>query len=358
MSGRITRYLMTIGFFFLFISMAQADLYEQRQYFLKAEDALKKGNQKKFSKLLTGLKNYPLYPYLVFLDIQKNIRLNREKEILSFISEYESSPLSNQLRQAWLNYLTGQNQWQRLVRDYREPASPSVQYAYARSLLELGEIDKAWVQAEKLWLHGEVIPRECDPIFEFFQAYKRLTPDLVWQKIELAMAQNQTNLASYLKRYLPSDERPWVDLWLDIFNQPAKIVDINWSKVDRLVAGKILSQAMGMLIHQDTPKAALDFDTLKAKQDLSGVDLSSIEQKITLYLALRRHPLALERIVSLPDNLLTPMLREWRIRAALFRQDWKAVLSAWDHLDIQEKGRSFRHSSHPYIFSTSTRLVC
>jgi soluble lytic murein transglycosylase len=337
MSGRIKRYLMGIVFFFLFISLAHADLNKQRQYFLDAEDAFKKGNQEKFSKLLTRLKDYPLYPYLVFLDIQKNIRIDREKEILSFISEYESSPLSGRLRQAWLNYLAGQNQWQRLVRDFREPASPFLQYAYVRSLLETGEIDNAWNQAEKLWHHKGFLPGECYPVFDFFYAHKKLTPDLVWQRIELTMAQKQTALVTYLKRYLPGDQRPWVDLWLDIFNQPAKIVTMDWSKVDRRVAGKILDQAMGRLIRQDTPWAVWAFDALKAKQDLSGVDMSSIEQEIARYLALRRYPHAVERIVSLPDNLMTPKLRQWRIRAALFREDWKAVLSGWDHLDDQEK---------------------
>jgi Soluble lytic murein transglycosylase and related regulatory proteins (some contain LysM/invasin domains) len=317
--------------------MAQADLNKQRQYFLDAEDAFKKGNQAKFSKLLIMLKDYPLYPYLVFLDIQKNIRIDREKEILSFISEYESSPLSGRLRQAWLNYLAGQNQWQRLMRDYREPASQSVQWAYTRSLLETGEIDKAWVQAEKLWLHRGFIPGESYPVFDFFYAYKKLTPDLVWQRIELTIAQQQTALAVYLKRYLPTNEKPWVDLWLDIFNQPAKILDMDWSKVDRGVAGKILSQAMGRLIRQDTPWAVWAFDTLKAKQDLSELDLSKIEQEIAQYLALRRYPQALERMVSLPEHVMTPKLKEWRIRAALLRQDWKAVLSGWDHLDVQEK---------------------
>ena len=112
---------------------------------------------------------------------------------------------------------------------------------------------------------------------------------------------------------------------------------MDWSKVDRRVAGKILSQSMGRLIRQDTRWAVWAFDTLKAKQDLSGLDLSKIEQKIALYLALRRKPQALERIVGLPEHLMTPKLRQWRIRAALFRQDWKAVLSGWDNLDVQEK---------------------
>ncbi len=206
-----------------------------------------------------------------------------------------------------------------------------------RSLLETGEIDNAWIQAEKLWHHKGFLPGECYPVFDFFYAHNKLTPDLVWQRIELTMAQKQTALAVYLKRYLPGNEKPWVDLWVDMFNQPAKILNVDWSKVDRRVAGKILSQAMGRLIRQDTPWAVWAFDTLKAKQDLAGLDLSSIEQEIAQYLAFRRYPQALERIVSLPDHVMTPKLRQWRIRAALFRQDWKAVLSGWDHLDVQEK---------------------
>jgi soluble lytic murein transglycosylase len=340
MSVRIERYLivgMTIVLFSLFVPMAQADLQEQRQCFLDAENAFNKGNQEKFNQLLARLQDYPLYPYLVFLDIQKNIGIAREKEILSFISEYGSSPLSDKLRQAWLNYLAGQNQYQRLVRDYREPASQAMQCAYSRSLLETGEIDKAWAQAEKLWLRGEPSPRECDPVFDAWRAHKKLTPDLVRQRIELSMAQKQTQLAGSLKRYLPGDEKSWVDLWLELVNRPAGILDTDWSTVDRRAAAKILSQTMDMLIRQDTPKAALTFDQLKANQDLSGLDTSRIEQEIARYLAMRRHPQALERIDGLPDRLLTPTLSQWRIRAALFRQDWKAVLSAWDHLDAQQK---------------------
>src|SRR4030042_3750471 len=199
MSGRIRSYLMGIGFFFLFISIARADLNKQRQYFLDAEDAFKKGNQAKFSKLLTRLKDYPLYPYLVFMDTQKNIRIDREKEILSFISEYESSPLSGRLRKAWLEYLAGKNQRTRLARDLREPAPPFLQYASVRPLLETGEIDKAWAQAEKLWHYKGYLPGECYPVFDFFYAHKKLTPDLVWQRIELTMAQQQTALAVYLQ---------------------------------------------------------------------------------------------------------------------------------------------------------------
>ena len=309
MSSRIKRHLILnvpLVVLSLLLSTAQADFHERRQCFLDAENAFNEGNQKKFNELLATLKEYPLYPYLVFLDIKKNIGLDREKEILSFINEYSSSPLSEQLMQSWLNYLAGQNQWERLVRDYRPPVCESVQCAYARGLLETGKIDKAWIEAEKLWLHGRSRPRECDPVFEAWRAHKKLTPDLVWQRIELAMAQNQSRLAGYLKRYLPSDEKPWVDLWVDVFNRPVGVLEMDWSKVDRRVAGKILTQAMGMLIRKGTPEAALAFDKLKVEQDLSELDTSRIEQEIALYLALRRLPQALERR-RFPKTTLMPI---------------------------------------------------
>ena len=340
MSGWIKKYLILVTAsicVFLAISTALADLPEQRQMFLDAEQAFQEGNHKKFRKLTDGLKDYPLYPYLVFLDLQKNIGLEREKEIFSFINEYGSSPLSDRLRQIWLNYLVEQNQWQRLARDYRQPVPQSVQCAYARSLLETGAMDKAWIQAEKLWLYGRPIPKECDVVFDAWRSNDKLTPDLVRQRVELAMAQKQTRLAAYLKQYLRDDEKSWVDLWLDMINRPDGIIGIDWSKVDRRAAEKILTQAMGVLIRQDPSKAVSIFDKLKAEQDLSAIDISRIEQKIATYLALRRHAQAQERFNSLPDNLMTPMLKQWRVRSALLLQDWGAVLSAWEHLDATQK---------------------
>ena len=323
--------------FFLFVSIAQAELQEQRQRFLDAENAFNQGDQEKFNELLATLKEYPLYPYLVYLDVKKNMGLDREHEILSFINEYGSSPLSGQLMQSWLGVLAGQNQWRRLLRDYTPAAPETVQCAYARGLLETGEVDKAWIEAEKLWLHGRSRPGECDPVFEAWRADKRLTPDLVRRRIELSMAENQPRLAGYLKRYLPPEERSWVDLWRDLFKRPAGVLETVWSSVDPRVADKILTQAMGKLIRQNTSEAALTFDKLKAEQDLSELDTSIIEQEIALYLALRRSPQALERMNGLADRLMTPTLRMWRVRTALFLQDWEAVLSAWEHLDPGQK---------------------
>lgn len=328
---------LTVLFFSFFIPPARADFSEQRQVFLDAESAFRIGDYDKFRDLSARLKEYPLYPYLLFMDIQKNLGLEKEKQVLSFMKEWDGSPLSRQLRQSWLTYLAGNNHWSRLVRDYREPVPQSVQCSHARALIETGALENAWLEAEKLWLHGQSRPRECDPVFDAWRGHGMLTPELVRQRIELAVTQNQTRLAAYLKRYLPPGERQWVDLWLGLLKKPEGVLGTDWTKVDRRVAGKILTHAFRALIRRDTPEAAGVFDKLRAQQNLSDLNLSSIEQEIALFLALRRHPGAAERIDSLPRRLLTPALGEWRVRTALLRQEWKEVLSVWDRLDQSQK---------------------
>ncbi|MGB5777165.1 MAG: hypothetical protein WBP89_21145, partial [Sedimenticolaceae bacterium] len=45
---------------------AAADLIDQRTNFEKAEKALQRGELDEFDRLRTGLRDYPLYPYLEY----------------------------------------------------------------------------------------------------------------------------------------------------------------------------------------------------------------------------------------------------------------------------------------------------
>jgi hypothetical protein len=165
MTGRIKRYLLVIGFFFLFISTARAaDLNKQRQCFLDAEDAFKKGNQEKFNTLLTRIKDYPLYPYLFFFKSERHT-YRQGKGDLSFLSEYESSPLSVRLRQAGSNTSRAKSvqRWRVIFGNLL----PVLQYGYVRALLELARLISL-VQAEKLWLRREFIPENTIIFLTFF----------------------------------------------------------------------------------------------------------------------------------------------------------------------------------------------
>ena len=95
MARKFERFLLlclTLICFSLSTQPARADLNKQRQVFLDAESAFGKGDYAKFKNLSASLKEYPLYPYLVFMDIRKSMGLGKEKEILSFMNEWDGVP--------------------------------------------------------------------------------------------------------------------------------------------------------------------------------------------------------------------------------------------------------------------------
>ncbi len=317
---------------------AGADLQQQRQAFLEAEKALQENRMDDFQSLGAELINYPLYPYLVYEELRQNISLARESDILAFLENYSHTPLAWQLRSRWLDYLARNQEWSRLARDFQAGSSRErTQCSYGRALLKTGQQDAAWEHAKKMWLHGRSRPDECDPLFNAWRDADMLTPELVRERIALSIDHGQLGLARYLGRYLPEQDRPWFDLWLDIARNPLLTSDKDWSGAADTPRGEILVYGMKKLVRKDTPEAADTWDSILEKNQLARKDFPEVEQDIALYLALRRHDQALERFRDLPEDFKTPGLREWHVRTALYQQKYSEVLNAWNNLSNSQK---------------------
>ena len=328
----------TVIFFLLLVpSMTSTSLAHQRQCFLAAEDALREGRREEFKQLLSTLEDYPLYAYLVYEDLRQNLSLENEELILSLMAAYAETPLGIRFENLWLQHLAKNKQWIKLARDYKASTSTSVQCYYARSLMETGQYARAWDEAEKLWRHGYSRPNECDPVFDQWKKTEGFTAEIVWQRIELSITHGQISLARYLNRYLPPDDQYWLELWLAILSRPKKTLDFDWSTATHPMAEKILHQGMSGLIREDTLNALAHWQDLMATHDLKAFDTAPIEQEIGLYLCLRKHREALAYLNTLHGEKMTPTLRWWHIRAAIYKQDWQAVLAAWEHLSDPDR---------------------
>ncbi len=96
---------------------------EQRELFRKAEYAAKRGRLAEYRTLLKQLGDYPLKPYLELERLQQVGYLANEQRVLSFLEQYEGTPLDWQLRRPWLTYLASQGEEQRFIRDFRHPGT-------------------------------------------------------------------------------------------------------------------------------------------------------------------------------------------------------------------------------------------
>lgn len=310
---------------------------QERQLFLQAEEALRKGQRQTYQQLLAGLGDYPLIPYLLQQDLEQRMALDIAGEVRSFLQTHEGSVPAENLRRVWLRLLAKHNRWEGFVQDYRPQTDANLQCLLGQAYLATGRRAQAMDQAAVLWLSGESRPKSCDPLFEAWIQHCGLTRELVWQRIELAMAAGQTSLARYLGRFLSAPDKDWLDFWLRVDQAPGLILDKDWSgaKHDRVDA--VLAHGMRKLTRADASRAAADWDRLRLRHGLDRERFAAVENDIALFMCLRFEPGALERVESVPEYLREDRVREWGVRAALRRQDWTAVLHMLDQLAPAQK---------------------
>jgi len=309
-----------------------ASVDQQRQMFLQAEEALRKGQRQTYQNLLSRLGDYPLVPYLVQQDLDRRMHLNIANEICSLLDSLEGAPPAENLRRKWLNLLARHGRWQDFLSDYRPQSSVDLQCLHGQALLATGKRQEAMDLAAGLWLSGSSRPKSCDPLFDAWIKSNGPTRELTWQRINLAMTAGQTSLARYLGRFLAPADKKWLDYWLRVDHSPGLILERDWSLVDHDQMDAILVHGMRKLTRANASRSAEDWDVLRLRYDLGRERFATIENDVALFMSLRFEAGAHERVAALPESLREDRVREWAVRAALRHQDWQAALRMLDSL--------------------------
>jgi len=191
-----------------------------RKKFIAAETALKKKQIKKFKKLLAQLKDYPLYPFLSYQYLRKNISHKNEQMILAFIKTAEKTPYAERIRKKWLDYNAKRGNWKSYLTAYTPQSSVSRQCDYLHALLKTGQKQRAFDQVKPIWLSGRSQPKKCDVIFNAWQTEGHITTELRWQRIKLAMNKGRISLAKYLAKPLDKENKQFLDEWIKLYRKP------------------------------------------------------------------------------------------------------------------------------------------
>ena len=299
----------------------------QRKQFLAAEKALQQGNLALFETLAEGLRDYPLYPYLEYARLSRDLQKRKPEEITRFLTRYADTPLAPRLRRRWLDHLARSQRWADYLAFY-DPADTNVtrRCHYLNALLHQGKRTQALAQVGKLWHHGRSRPKACDPVFAAWRRAGGLTPEAVWARLELAMNQGQLKLARYLVKQLPKEARATARLWLKLHEQPELALD-------RLPKAHPMTPAMAEYAARRKarldPVGAIDFwQALQSRHSLPAARKQRVERTLALRLIREPAPQAwafLESLQPAPDDLQS---HEARLRGALWRGRWER-LSQW-----------------------------
>lgn len=308
---------------------------QQRADFLAARKALDAGDMKTYQRLSGQLRDYSLFPYLLYDELRGRVADAPEREIRDFLSRYSDSSVSSRLRVAWLRAMISAKQWRTYLQEYRpypdeEGVALHCYEMFARYQLSGGQdLPQEWLaEVQRLWLTGKPQPDECETVFTRWRADGYLTKDMVWQRIRLAMDNRQTEFADRLAKELDGDGRKWMQRFQRMHKNPEDMLGHTDFKAAHPKAGDILRHGIKRVARSDALLAAERWQQIKAAHSFSPEDIAVTEREIALSAALQHQPQALGWLAAVNPAQADERVRQWRVRTALAQQDWPAVL-AW-----------------------------
>jgi soluble lytic murein transglycosylase len=304
-----------------------------RERFLAADRSLRDGGQVDYA----DLRAYPLYPYLRFRDLSKRLAEFPAAEIREFLETQADTPLAGQLRDTWLRQLARAGRWDDYLRDALPSRDPTFDCWRRQALLKAGQDEPALRDFAALWLRGTSLPAACDPVIAHWRSKSGPSPDLLWRRFALAIAQRNLGLAKALRAELPAADHPLADAWLAAADDPRLLLESARVSGDDPRAATMIGEVLKSWGKRDALAAAAALDALKERHRSFAPQWAEVERLLALWLASDYRPTALARLTALPEAVADGAVREWRVRICLRQGDWQAALRWLDRLSAAER---------------------
>lgn len=320
--------------FFLYKALTlPPTLSQQREYFVAAEKLLSKDKEKDYLHLSKKLAGYPLYPYLQYKWLSN--RLSQTNEITDFLTTHKDSHYAELLRTNWLNRLAEQKRWPEFIKYYQPNEDKNLTCLSYWANYQSGNQAQALDDAQAMWAATVAYPEACVPLFSILTASGKLKLDIIWQRFEAALKENNTDAANTTASLLSAENQLIAKQWLQIHQTPDIIKNESFWKSKDGMMGQLFSYGIDKLAKPNLELALKLWDSQKKTFVLDGASSQRIEQRLALVLAVRRDPRVFERLkyVSQPDE----ELKMWSIRSALFAQNWPHVIKAYESFSSKEQ---------------------
>lgn len=316
---------------------AQASTTEQRA-FIAAEQAWRSGDQARYRQHKAQLQQYPLLPYLEYAEIEGKLENTAETSIRKFLERYPGSVPAQRLRRSWMEMLANQERWETFL-EFRDPqeTSASLQCHYLNYQIQQGQQTQAFAAIKPLWLQGKAQPSSCDTVFSAWRLAGYLTDELLWARFQLALEAGDEGLLQRLKVQLPVDEQPWAELWLNLRENPRRLLTEPLAAQAGTERTALLVDGFRRLLKNQPGEAAShwkrlcdQYPFLKAKTPSLAGDIALAQVRSGA-----ERPLELlDAVKATADNL---GFQQQRLRYAITEEHWRRV-AEWV-MQLPEKER-------------------
>jgi soluble lytic murein transglycosylase len=307
----------------------------QRAAFRQAYAAAQQGGDG-WRPLASGLRDYPLYPYLQAAALQHDIQQIDRASVESYLAQYPDWIPAADLRRAFLRELARRQDWGTFLALYQPGLGDTLACDALQARLAGGGTLDFEHDLAGLWAKPN-LPDACDPVLAAAHEQGLLTDARLWTRIDRAADAGQAGTIANLVAWLPPAERATAQQLLLARRDPAAalMAAADWSDGTRQRQAATL--ALTRLARRQASSADAAWQELQSRFRFSEAQRNRILQTLALYHATDFDDGALARLIALPAAAQTDGTREWRVRVALAQQDWSAVLAGIDAMPASQR---------------------
>jgi soluble lytic murein transglycosylase len=317
---------------------ARDDFSGERKRFLQAKQSLENKDFLTFNQLEPSLRKYPLHYYLQYLTLKGEVDSVSPNEIIQFFDRYKDSPLADLLYKEWMTNLQQREDWQNFEIFYPYQRLPSAEFRCQHALIRLNQEMTPVFREElrSLWLVGESQPKACNTLFEYLVQIRFLNQDLLWQRIKLAMAENNPNVATQWSNRLTDNNLHQLFVqWRRIQQNPETVN--NFVAADNADARLIAVYGLKKLAKQNPLQAKQVLANLKGRFAFTPAEQDEVSIEIAVQAVKKELPEALSLLKALNIAPLDEKAQHLFLQQLLIENEWKGLISFVQKLPVGTK---------------------
>lgn len=306
---------------------APASLAQQRLIYEKAQDYLDQKQVDEYLEIREQIADYPLTPYVDYRTFLIGIGDRSPEEVEKFIQRHKSFPFSNRIRAAYLDALIKKEKWNTFYQyQTYEPNSEKYKCSYYYAHYKNGQKDKAFEGAQKLWLKGNSVSDNCEPLFEEWKKAGLRTDDMVLRRMLLSFENNSNTMVNYLAKMTESEKsRLQAREMKKLTRDPRYVLEFAQKYPPSDFNRRQSTAAMKKIARKDVELAHQYLSVVLEAQNFQPQEA----QKLSEFLAIRMINTDKMYLASWRDTVLkntsSISALESRIRLAIRKADWPVI---------------------------------
>jgi len=286
--------------------------------------------------LAASLHDYPLYPYLQAAALQHDIQQLDRASVEAYLTQYPDWIPAADLRRSFLLELARRQDWSAFLALYQSGLGDTLTCDALQARLAGGGTLEFERDLATLWAKPN-LPDACDPVLVAAHDQGLLTEARLWTRIDRAADAGQAGTIASLAGWLAEPGRASALQLAQALRDPAAALNAARSWPDQPRQRQAATLALTRQARRDVDAADTAWQQLQSRFAFSEAQRNQILQALALYHATDFDDGALARLIALPAAAQTDGTREWRVRVALARQDWNAVLAGLDAMPASQQ---------------------